>query len=109
MSRRMLAGLLRESVVLRCAQSCSAVDKQRTSRERLHFSNQSLRAERATPADERRAPWKMYFTARFFHVGVLRDFDRDLQLYQMRRRIELMLYAAIWWGSNLSYSFLTTA
>src|SRR6266850_7032128 len=32
--RQMLAGLLRESVVLCCAQSCSAVDKQRTSRER---------------------------------------------------------------------------
>ena len=31
--RKALAGLLRDSVVLRCALSCSAVDKQRTSRE----------------------------------------------------------------------------
>jgi hypothetical protein len=30
---RMLGGLLRESALLCCAQSCSAVDKQRTSRE----------------------------------------------------------------------------
>jgi len=33
-ARNVVAGLLRESVMLRCAQSCSPVDKQRTSRER---------------------------------------------------------------------------
>jgi hypothetical protein len=32
-----LAGLLRESVVLRCAQLCSGVDLQRTSRERGYY------------------------------------------------------------------------